>query len=152
MAKCIDRMPLHADFFLPARRTDLIAVRDLDLDAMHRHLWRESDSRDQHSVKRPTVNNYVVAMLIAQGRCRRHKKGFFVKDPDEWEDEVVDYRDFPSLDGWWRCQFCGQDYETPANVRILVACWDCSELIGLRSYFMENLWDEWRFLKTPVRA
>jgi hypothetical protein len=141
-----DRMPIHAEFFLPARQTDLIAVRNLDLDALHRALWATANRREMNRVKRPTVNNYVVAMLIAQGRARRMHGRFYMKDPQEWDREAVDFREVPTPPGRWRCQFCGQDYERPAGITVLVACWTCSELIGLRSYFLSDLWDENRDL------
>jgi hypothetical protein len=142
----LDRMPLHADFFLPARRTDLIALKDVDLDALHRQLWRESNPREMNRVKRPGVNNYLLAILIAQGRLRRKDGRCYVKDPQEWEDEVIDLRPIPLPPGRWRCQFCGMDFENPPKRISLIACWDCSELIGLRTYFDTNLWDEDRNL------
>lgn len=142
-----DRMPIHADFFLPPRRTDLLAVKDLDLDALHRKLWKESNPREMNRVARPTVNNYVIALLIAQGRARRMNGRFFVKDPDQWDLEAIDLREVPTPPGRWRCQFCGQDYERPSSPNTLVACWTCSELIGLRTYFTEDLWDENRNLR-----
>jgi hypothetical protein len=142
-----ERMPIHSKMFLPARRTDLIAVRDLDLDALHRQLWSQRDARQHNAVARPTVNNYVVAMLIAQGRMRRFGGICYVKDPTIWEDEVVDLRELPVPPGRWRCQFCGRDFERPVRPNVLIACWQCSELIGLRSYFTEDLWDEFRDLK-----
>lgn len=143
-------MPIHSIGFLPARRTDLIAVRDLDLDALHRDLWSRADSRNMNAVKRPTVNNYVVAMLISQGRMRRWNGTCYVKDPAVWEEEAVDLRELPTPDGRWRCQFCGRDFEIPPRVNTLVSCWECSELIGLRTYFDENLWDEYRNLRSDV--
>lgn len=143
-----DRMPIHSAMFLPARRTDLIAVKNLDLEALHRQLWAQSNPRENHRVQRPTVNNYVVAMLIAQGRMRRENGRCYVKDPAVWSDEAVDLRDLPVVAGRWRCQFCGQDYERPASLNILISCWSCSELIGLRTYFTEDLWDGNRNLRS----
>lgn len=143
-------MPIHADFFLPARRTDLIAVADLDIDALHAALWKASDPRDMHSVARPTVNNYVVAMLIAQGRMRRQAGRCYVKDPAAWTQEATDLRAYPVKPGRWRCQFCGQDYEKPARKMKLITCWTCAELIGLRTYFTRDMWDENRDLRIAV--
>lgn len=147
-----DRMPIHSVGFLPARHTDLIAVRDLDIDALHQQLWRERDPRNNDSVRRPTVNNYVVAMLIAQGRFRRYGGISHVKDPATWEREAVDLRDLPVPSGRWRCQFCGADYETPPKPKRehLIACWQCAELIGLRTYFTQDLWDRHRNLKVKM--
>ena len=139
-----DRMPIHSDFFLPARRTDLIAVLDLDLDALHHRLWEICDRRDLGRTKRPTVNNYVIAMLIAQGRARRLHGKFYVKDPALWREEAVDLRELPVAPGRVRCQFCGQDYEQPNHE--FITCWTCAELIGLRTYFSYDLWDEDRNL------
>lgn len=143
-----DRMPIHSTEFLPARRTDMIAVRDLDLDALHRQLWENADRRNMNAVKRPTVNNYVVAMLIAQGRMRRWEGICYMRDPDEWEREAADLRDIPVPEGRWRCQFCARDFERPPRTKLLVSCWDCAELIGLRTYFVEDLWDEYRDIRT----
>lgn len=138
-------MPIHTHLFLPARRTDLVGVKDLDLDELHRRLWAESNARENHRINRPGKNNRLFSLLIGQGRCRRMNGRFYVKDPEAWEAEVIDFREFPVPEGRVRCQFCGLDFEAPRK-QTFVACWSCAELIGIQTSFFTNMWDEKRDL------
>lgn len=147
--------------FLPARKTDLIRAA-VDLDERHRELWETRDARNKDQCDRPypqkdRINN----LMIAQGRVRRELNGkytrYFVKDPDLWEQEAVDVREFPVPKGRSRCQFCGLDWETPRlkapgtpqdGLKYkFVCCKPCGKALNLEMTYDHIEWDEKRNLK-----
>lgn len=135
---------INLPIFLPARRTSLYHVDDaFDMDALHQECWERRDPRNDNRLEaRPYDNNmYILANGISQGRWRREGKQakYYVKDPEVWAAEAVDFRELETEPGMVRCDYCAFVEPEPANpMAHHVACNTCLVLLGLDPYAEED--------------